>query len=300
MATVSIILPTFDRRDYLEEAAGSVLAQTFEDWELIIVDDGSTDTTVQWVESLDDARITLIRQPHSGHEAMLRNIGILHSSAPRVAFIDSDDRWTPTKLERQLAHHDANPRFRWSYTGRRFIDAAGAEIPQSQFASWVPHSGWILEQVLTHAANIALPSVMVERSLLLDAGGFNEMFRAAEDYELWVRLAERSECGVIEEPLLEVRKHKSDGFQRPDVSLGFAYIYRDFRRRSSDPRLRREAKHREALSLIAAADRLGLQQRWGDAFAAVAHALRVRPLGRSPYAAGARLLMRRMASRART
>jgi glycosyltransferase involved in cell wall biosynthesis len=291
---VSIILPTYDRLTYLREAVASVVAQTVNDWELIVVDDGSADETVPWLESLDDARISVVREAHTGHKARLRNLGVARARAGRIAFLDSDDRWSAEKLERQMAYHDANPRYRWSYTGRRFIDAAGETIPTTQFTPWVAHSGWILEQVITHQANIALPTVMVERTFLQDAGGFNENFRAAEDYELWVRLAERAECGLIEEPLLDIRKHRTETFQRPDVSLGFVQIYRDFVARTSDPTLRKEAIVRQAQNAVDAANRLGIQQRWRDAGAAIALAARVRPFSPFVYRAVARLLKRRL------
>src|SRR4029077_7680340 len=105
--------------------------------------------------------------------------------------------------------------FRWSYTGRTFIDASGALLSEERFKPWVPHAGTILREVLTHQASIALPSVMAERALLNEVGGFALASWSAEDYELWLRLSERFECGVIEAPLLEVRKHKATSFQRP-------------------------------------------------------------------------------------
>jgi glycosyltransferase involved in cell wall biosynthesis len=294
MPSVSIVLPTYNRHAYLREAVASVLQQTRDDWELFIVDDGSTDDTVRWALSLDDARITLIQRAHTANKSLMRNLGISAATAHFVAFLDSDDRWATDKLERQLAFHHANPRVRWSYTGRRFIDAEGVSIPSSRFRPWEPHSGWLLDKVVSHTANIALPSVMAERSLLCEVGGFDESFDAAEDYELWVRLAEHCECGVLADELLDVRKHREILTQLPEVALGFARIYRELAERTADRRLTAELRTREAMSAIDAAARLGEQRRWRAAAAAVMRAMRIHPLKRFVIGATIRLARQRL------
>jgi glycosyltransferase involved in cell wall biosynthesis len=293
---VSIILPTYDRLGFLREAVASVRAQTVSDWELIVVDDGSTDNSVAWLESLGDPRIIVVRQPHSGHKAVLRNAGLARARAGWIAFIDSDDRGMPAQLERQIAFHAARPGMRWSYTGRVFIDADGNRLPMDRFKAWTPHAGWILRQVIELEANIALPSVMMERALLREVGGFNEGWRSAEDYELWLRLAERCECGLLDEPLLEVRKHRAVTAQRPDVSLGLATMLQSFADRSTDRGLRSLARTRAAYHAVDAADALALQRRWGDARSALGLAFRARPASPFTYRATARYVWRRMRS----
>src|ERR1700734_971226 len=100
---VSIILPTFDRLRFLRPAVDSVLAQSFTDWELVIADDGSGADTRQYLRTLErDARITLIWLTHSGTPAIVRNAALGRAGGEYVAFMDSDDLWTPVKLERQL------------------------------------------------------------------------------------------------------------------------------------------------------------------------------------------------------
>jgi glycosyltransferase involved in cell wall biosynthesis len=292
--TVSIILPTYDRLPLLREAVDSVLAQTVSDWELIVADDGSTDDTVAWLEALGDPRIVVLPHEHTGHRSLLRNNGLAIAKADWIAFLDSDDRWVPQKLERHLAFHAANPRYRWSYTGRRFIDGNGAPIPAERFAAWTPHAGNILRQVLTHQASIALPSVMAERALLREVGGFALASWSAEDYELWLRLAERFECGVLAEPLLEVRKHKSTSFQRPEVDLAFAAMFRAFSARTSNAELAEIARTRSAQHALGAADRLTRHHEWTAAARAVATAMSTRPLRPFVYRAGLRLAWRRL------
>ncbi|MEP6491285.1 MAG: glycosyltransferase [bacterium] len=291
---VSIILPTYNRLGYLKEAVESVRAQTCASWELIVVDDGSDDDSIAWLDSLGDPRITCVAQAHTGHKSLLRNAGLACARADWIAFIDSDDRWTPTKLERQLAYHAANQSVRWSYTGRVFIDADGERLPDNRFRPWEAHSGWILKEIIALEANIALPSVMVARAVLRDVGGFNEAWRSTEDYELWLRLAERCECGIVDEPLLEVRKHRRASFQRPDVSLGFAKMFETFARRTPDRSLRATARTRAAYHAVDATNRLAILRRWAEARSALVVALRLRPLSPFTYRTAARLAWRRM------
>ncbi len=292
--SVSIILPTFDRRAFLLEAVDSVLAQTVQDWELLVIDDGSTDESVGSLDALADPRIAVHRRAHTGHIARLRNVGIAAARAPWVAFLDSDDRWLPQKLEQQLAYHAGHRRYRWSYTGRRFIDAEGAELSPDRFRTWQPHSGWILRHVLTHDANIALPSVMVDRALLLEVGAFDPESLAGEDYDLWLRLAERGECGVLESALVEVRKHRISTAQLPEVDLAFVDMFRRFALRTNDQELCRIARTSAVHHAAGATDRLGLQKRWSEAFAAFALAFRLRPLAPLVTRIGLRLAWRRV------
>jgi glycosyltransferase involved in cell wall biosynthesis len=291
---VSIILPTYNRLEYLKEAVESVRAQTFTDWELIVVDDGSTDASVAWVEALCDPRISVIALAHSGNKSRVRNAGLSRARGDWIAFNDSDDRWAPRKLERQLIYHAVNRQIRWSYTGRVMIDAEGRPMPATLFKPWKPYAGRILERVLSLEANIALPSVMAERALVSEAGGFDETRSSAEDYDLWVRLAERCECGVLDEPLLEVRKHRAAGHQRPDVSLGFTAIYTAFAVRTNDPALRSLSMTHAAYHAVDAADRLALSGAWPEARSALAAAWRIRPLSLFTYRAMVRFAARRL------
>jgi len=287
---VSIVLPTYNRVDYLREAVDSVRAQTVSDWELVVSDDGSTDQTVSWLDSLDDRRIVVLRHEHTGRRSLLRNAALAIARSDWIAFLDSDDRWLPEKLERQLAYHAENPSFRWSYTNRRLIDADGRPLSTDAFQPWTPRSGWILSHVLTHEANIALPSVMIHRMVLTDAGGFNPESRSAEDYELWLRLSERWECSVMEQQLVDVRKHKTTGFQRPEVDLAFAEMFSRFANRTFDANLRGVAERGAATHALAAAERLTMQRRFSEAKDAFQIAVRTRPFAPFVYRRGARLL----------
>ncbi|MEO7454783.1 MAG: glycosyltransferase [Gemmatimonadaceae bacterium] len=291
---VSIVLPTHDRLAMLEEAVASVQAQTFADWELIVVDDGSTDGTGQWLESLNEPRLVVIRLARDGNISRVRNAGVARARGQWVALLDSDDRWHPQKLDRQLRLHADNPQLRWSYTGRRMVDAGGVPLPPSNFRRWQPHAGDILRPVLTLEANIAAPSVMVERALLLEAGSFDDGWPRAGDYELWLRLAERAPCGVVDEPLVDVRSHKGTTYGLPDVNVGLADMYRSFAARTSDAALRRIAERREATHSVNAANIMMQLGRWHDARAATLRAVRRTPTEPFVYRALARLAFQRL------
>lgn len=292
---VSIILPTYDRLAYLREAVQSVLDQTAGDWELIVVDDGSTDESVAWLESLQEPRVSVVREQHTGNRSAIRNLGVERARGRWIAFLDSDDRWHPEKLQRQLALHGANPRYRWSYTGYRLIDATGSvRVPPTSHKPWHARSGWILEREIALEANIALPSVMIDRAFFREAGGFDETFFWAEDQELWFRLAKRAECGVVDEPLLEIRLHRSPSALEPDLCLGYAQLCRTIADRTNDPALRETMRTRQAYKTVDAVGMLATLRRWSDARVALVIAFRVRPLGPFVYKAALRLFWRRL------
>jgi glycosyltransferase involved in cell wall biosynthesis len=274
---VSIILPTYNGMPYLREAIDSVRAQTFSDWELIVIDDGSTDDSVRWLESVADARLRILASEHIAHRARLRNRGIAAARAQWIAFIDSDDRWKANKLERQLDYHAARPELQWSYTGRMVIDVDGKRFHHPQHQPWRPHRGWILLPLLAMDATIALPSVLVRRSLLDRAGGFADQ-RWGEDYELWIRLAQMAECGLVDEPLVEIRAHPSTSAGRPEVVEAYLQIYERVAGAALDPAVRRAARQQQAHGAIRLGKNLIGRRQFQPAFAALATALRLHPL----------------------
>jgi glycosyltransferase involved in cell wall biosynthesis len=203
---VSVVMPTFNRVEYVRAAVASVYAQTFESWELIVVDDGSDDVTRRFLSSPPDRRMSTVFRSHTGIPAVVRNRGIALARGRYVAFLDSDDQWAPEKLRRQIGLMQSEPTRRWSYTAVRRIDAHGSEI-HTRSVPWAPYSGSILEQVLRVDAQIATPAVMAELTFVRELGGFDEKMRFVEDYDLWSRMALESEVAVDATPLADVRSH---------------------------------------------------------------------------------------------
>lgn len=252
---VSVVLPSFNRLRFLRPAVDSVCAQTFTDWELIIADDGSELETRQYLQSLENrARVTIVWLPHTGRPSIVRNAALRRAVGQYVAFLDSDDLWAPAKLDRQIDALRARPACRWSYTAFVGVDACGNPLPEEARRRWVPYEGYIFEQVATTCAAIRTPSVLASRDLIAQAGGFDEAMPAAEDYDLWLRLALYSEVAIVDEPLVYVRHHDENhtrewesAFVGRDRSLSRRQQLVDSGRRS----LLRKERMRNALKLAA-------------------------------------------------
>jgi glycosyltransferase involved in cell wall biosynthesis len=198
---VSVVIPTYNYGRYLPRTLGSVLAQTFQDFEILILDDGSTDDTAAVVRPyLADPRIHYRRLTNGG-PSRARNLGISRARAPVVAFLDADDSWLPAKLEKQMALFRRDPALGLVYTARRVVDEAGHGL---EWQEPVQHRGHVLEALL--GGNfICLTSCMVRRQVFELVGTFDEGLSQAEDYDLWLRIAEHYRFDYLAEPLVTYR-----------------------------------------------------------------------------------------------
>jgi glycosyltransferase involved in cell wall biosynthesis len=194
MSAVSVIVPTYNRRDLVLRAAASVLEQTYRDFEVIVVDDGSSDGTAGALESLGEG-VRVVRHARNRGVSAARNTGILESSSPLVAFLDSDDRWLPKKLEVQVRFFSLNPgavacqtREIWIRKGRRVNPARRHVKP----------SGDVFEASLKRCL-VSPSAVMLRRSVLEEAGLFDEDLPVCEDYDLWLRISCRHPVHLIDE-----------------------------------------------------------------------------------------------------
>jgi glycosyltransferase involved in cell wall biosynthesis len=265
------------------------------DWELIVVDDGSTDGSVRWLESLGDPRIVIVAEPHSGNPAALRNLGVANAHAPWIAFLDSDDVWAPEKLELQLARLAQTPTSRWSCTGVSFIDDRGAPIAQQGGKPYRAQSGWILERLLTFSAAATTPTLMIHRSLFDEAGGFDERVLLREDYDLELRLAARSEIHALPESLTFVRHHSGRTSSRTRVADLYrwnALVFRKFARSVENRRLRSIGRTQCAAQLVQHARALSRTGEHVSALAASASAIRETPLQATVWRSAAGCVLR--------
>jgi glycosyltransferase involved in cell wall biosynthesis len=204
---VSIVVPTFNRLKYLRSALASVFEQTFRDWELLIADDGSDAEARAYLEALDDPRVRVLWLPHSGRPAIARNAALREAQGEYVAFLDSDDIWTPTKLQIQIDSLRSRPGRRWGYTRFVLVDEFGNPTDWQRTRSWPVPDGWIFDKLVRSETVIAVPSVVVSRELLERVGGFDEGLIMCEDYDLWLRLAAQSEVDAIDLPCTLVTRH---------------------------------------------------------------------------------------------
>ena len=182
MPKVSVIIPTYNRAEKVAAAIDSVRAQTFADFELIVVDDGSSDYTQARLRAYGD-RIKIIRQDNRGVSAA-RNAGIAASQAPLLAFLDSDDVWLPHKLQSQAAFFAANPAAMWQQTAEMWVRNGKRVNPKTRHAKL---EGRIFQESL-ELCLISPSAVMLRRALLDEMGLFDENLSACEDYDLWLRI----------------------------------------------------------------------------------------------------------------
>ena len=191
---VTVVIPTYNRIEWLKDSLESVMSQTVSAEEIIVVDDGSTDETLSFLENFE---VTVVHQQNQGPSAA-RNVGARMAKTKWLAFLDSDDRWFPNKLECQLNYLDKNPDVELVYTGERWI-RNGVRVNACKHHK--KYSGWIYPECLKLCL-ISPSSVMLSKNLFDRSGGFNEKLWAAEDYDLWLKITSKVPVGYLEEELI--------------------------------------------------------------------------------------------------
>ncbi len=198
---VSVIIPTYNRSDYLPKTLDSLIAQSFRDYEVLLVDDGSTDNTEQLVRRRPEP-IRYFYQPNAG-PAAARNYGIKEARGEFVAFLDSDDLWEPRFLGNMVGFLRSNPKIDIAFCQFITINDRDEIIERN---SKKPYSGRIASRLFA-STFITTPSIVARRKVIINEGGFNESMLTNEDYDLWLRLALKHEFGLVEEPLCLRRSH---------------------------------------------------------------------------------------------
>lgn len=197
--TVSVIIPTWNRAATLPRAIDSVLGQTFGDFELLIVDDGSTDGTAGVVEAMNDPRIRLLRQPHNQGVGAARNRGLHEARGEFIAFLDSDDEWLPGKLQRQLDRFAELPAdVGLIYTGVETITADGRRSARRPALRGDVSRRLLLRNGIHGGGS----NVMLRRSIAQQVGFFDEEIPAIEDYDYWLRAAQRCRVDFVPDTLI--------------------------------------------------------------------------------------------------
>jgi len=202
MPKISVILPVHNRADVLPRAIGSVLEQELKDFELIVIDDGSTDASAEVAKSFDDERIRLIRLERNRGGNVARNEGIRAASAPLIAFLDSDDRYLPNKLARVAAEFERRPRL------DLLVDSfVKVQPPRSPKAEVIRRNPVIDDReqfrtaLFTRRLWKATPAITVKREIALEAGLFDETLRRLQDFEFLIRVSELANCASTDEVL---------------------------------------------------------------------------------------------------
>jgi glycosyltransferase involved in cell wall biosynthesis len=202
VVALTVLLPVRDGEAYLDEAINSIRRQSFTDFELLVVDDGSGDRSAAIAarHAAEDPRVRLLDSPGDGLVAAL-NFGIAEAGADLVARMDADDIALPARFERQMARLAGEPDLLVLGTATTRIDAHGNRLG----VAMPPLDPADVERVLERVNPIAHPTVIMRRRAVEAAGGYRPAYLRAEDYDLWLRLAERGRLANLAEPLLDYR-----------------------------------------------------------------------------------------------
>jgi glycosyltransferase involved in cell wall biosynthesis len=196
---ISVIIPTFNREGFLEQAIDSVLDQSLACGEILVVDDGSTDATSDIVKSINgraNIPIRYLYQENKGASAA-RNKGIAEARYDLLCFLDSDDRWAPRKLELQLEAMERQPQYLISHT-REIWYRQGAQVNQKK--KHAPPHGEIFNRALQMCV-VGMSTIMVRKKLFTCYGLFAEDMLCCEDYDLWLRVSRKEEFLLVDEAL---------------------------------------------------------------------------------------------------
>ncbi|HJR12331.1 MAG TPA: glycosyltransferase family 2 protein [Rhodanobacteraceae bacterium] len=281
---VSIILPTWNRLPLLRRAVDSVLAQIYGDFELVVVDDGSTDGTRDYLEAIEDPRVRSIWLEHRGDLTSARSEGLRHVRGEWVAFLDSDDLWLPEKLALQLQRLAAHPTCRWSYTGYLLVDADESPLPERSALLGRPLSGHILEPLLRFEVAVSVVTMLVQRSLIDEIEGFDEMLPVRSDYDFALRLATHSEACALPENLVLVREHAgrtTARLRQVDLYADQERVFRKAAAAATDPKIRALCLRQCATQLAGQASALSSERSHRAAFTALVRATRDAPFNRT-------------------
>jgi len=227
---VSVIIPTYNRKLIVESAIRSALDQTLKDFEIIVVDDGSTDGTKEYLESLS-LPIKLISKENGG-VASARNAGIKEAIGTYIAFLDSDDSWLPTKLEMQVQYLESHPDIPLVYTDE-YIEVNGEVLPKTRFeradAGDDIKNNFLLPGFVQRTP-IHTSAMMIRKSVFEEVGYFNETLKIHEDSELWNRISRKYKFGYIDIPLAVFRYKDGadhlmkDFYEEPSKEEGRKYL----------------------------------------------------------------------------
>lgn len=201
---VSIILPTYNRAKEITDSIKSVLAQTYQEFELLVIDDGSTDETEEVVRAIQDDRIRYMKLEQNSGQGAARNCGISQAAYDYIAFQDSDDKWHPQKLEKQMnVLKDASPEVGMVYHKMRYqFENIGTIVAPDENIPLEQKSGNIYKQLLWNNM-IGTPTLLVKRECLEEVGIFDESMKSLEDYDLVLRIAKKYEAIFVDEILLD-------------------------------------------------------------------------------------------------
>jgi len=229
--TISVIIPTYNRAHLVGRTIQSVLNQTYKNFEIIIVDDGSSDNTEQAVKSFGDKRIEYLQfEENSGSSAAPRNTAIKIAKGKYIAFLDSDDEWLPEKLERQIELFEKSNNFKLGFVG---CDVLILDIQGNRKYEYkTPKYKNVLRRLLMNNFIWSSSSVMVKKNIFREVGLFDENL-AAVDWDMWIRISKKYDFDFVREPLVKYYIHKGNisstiGLQKKEKDI--KYIFEKYKK----------------------------------------------------------------------
>lgn len=199
---ISVIIPTYNRANLIERSVQSVLEQTYDNLEVIVVDDGSDDNTQEVVNAFHDSRIVYHKLPSNQGVSNARNIGVTIATASLIAFQDSDDRWQKDKLQKQMEYWQQHPEYGMIYSAYLCHTEAGEifRVPSANVKGNL--EGDIFADLLLRNT-VGAPTMLMKKEDFSKCGGFDTTLKSLEDWEFAVRFAKDYEIGFVEEPLVD-------------------------------------------------------------------------------------------------
>ena len=207
MPEVSVVIPTYNRAGFLRSAIRSILNQTFQDFEIIVVDDGSTDCSAKEVVSeFRDPRIRYIRHEVNRGGSAARNTGIKSSKGKYIAFLDDDDEWLPEKLERQINVIDSSSeRVGGVYTGFLLVNRESGKVISRR----IPYkSGNLYKELVSGNCIGTTSTLLLKRECFDKVGLFDEILLSSQDYDMWIRISKEFFFECLSEPLVRYYVHR--------------------------------------------------------------------------------------------
>ncbi len=210
MVKVSVLIPCYNHQEFVSQTINSVMNQTFDDFELIVIDDGSKDNSVSIIRNLQkEFKFKFISRPNKGLVPTVNElIGL--SSGDYYTIFASDDVMLPNRLERQVSFLDSNPGFAMCHSGCEWIDEKGEFIKTD---CKINPTGYVFPELLKGDFIIA-PSVMIRKSVLEDVGKYDESLQI-EDYDMFLRIAHKYPIGYLNEVLVQYRQHPDNSYNNP-------------------------------------------------------------------------------------
>jgi len=210
---ISVIIPTFNRKETLKRAVQSVLMQSYTPYEIIVIDDGSDDGTKEWLKD-NFPNVKYIYQMNSGVSSA-RNKGIKFARGDWIALLDSDDEWLPSKLKDQANEIELNPAAKFLHTNEIWI-RNGVRV--NQMKKHKKYGGYIFEKCLD-MCRISPSSVLIKKDIFDEIGMFDETLKVCEDYDLWLRFASKYPVHFLDQPLIKKYGGHSDQLSKVDDGI---------------------------------------------------------------------------------